>query len=86
MFGGGVFDKKRDHKEIMLDVIAKSKKFKYERQKESEQTKDAFEKLDNDFKDIAKLTGQFVRDDDAKVSLPFQGAFQNQDFDHIFCS
>lgn len=67
MFGGGVFEKKRDHKEIMLDVIAKSKKFKYERQKEKEEVTNAFEQLDANYKNILQMTSKFARNEDDKV-------------------
>merc|ERR1711962_946627 len=65
LFGGGVL-KKKDHKEIMLDVIAKSKKFKYERQKEKEQLITEFEKFDEEFKSIRNLTKDFDRTADQK--------------------
>ena len=70
MFGGGVFEKKRDHKEIMLDVIAKSKKFKYERQKEKEEVSNAFEQLDANYKNILQMTSKFARNEDDKVHKP----------------
>ena len=67
MFGGGVFEKKRDYKEIMLDVIAKSKKFKYERQQEREKVTDAFEKLDQNYSMISKMASKYSRTNDDKV-------------------
>ena len=51
----------------MLDVIAKSKKFKFERQKEKEILTDQFEKFDQEFKNIQKITKNFNRTDDQKV-------------------
>ena len=66
MFGGGVFEKKRDHKEIMLDVIAKSKKAKFERQKAKEDITNEFEKLDSNYSAILKMTSGFNRTDDQK--------------------
>ena len=52
---------KRDHKEIMLDVIAKSKKHKFERQQEKEQMLNDFEKFDEQFKQIRQLTANLER-------------------------
>ena len=52
----------------MLDVIAKSKKYKYERQKEKEIQTDQFEKFDEEFKTISKMTKSYNRTDDQKVS------------------
>ena len=69
MFGGGIFDKKRDHKEIMLDVIAKAKKYKYERQQEKEEISNTFENLDKNYSNILKMTSQFNRSDDNKVTF-----------------
>ena len=66
LFGGGVFDKKRDHKEIMLDVIAKSKKHKFERQQQKEAQQTDFEKLDSGYRDILKLTAGMTRTNDNK--------------------
>ncbi len=66
LFGGGVFDKKRDHKEIMLDVIAKSKKHKFERQQQKEAQQTDFEKLDSGYRDILKLTAKMTRTNDNK--------------------
>ena len=49
-------------------MIAKSKKFKYERQKEKEQLLNEFEKFDEEFKSIRSLTKDFDRTADQKVS------------------
>ena len=49
-------------------MIAKSKKFKYERQKEKEQLLNEFEKFDEEFKAIRSLTKDFDRTADQKVS------------------
>ena len=51
----------------MLDVIAKSKKFKYERQKEKEVLLNEFEKFDDEFKAIRALTKNYDRTQDQKV-------------------
>ena len=48
-------------------MIAKSKKFKYERQKEKEQLLNEFEKFDEEFKSIRSLTKDFDRTADQKV-------------------
>lgn len=67
LFGGGGGDdggelfKKRDHKEIMLDVIAKAKKHKYERQAEKDKMLNEFEQFDEQFKHIRKLTANLER-------------------------
>ena len=45
----------------MLDVIAKSKKHKFERQQEKEQMLNDFEKFDEQFKQIRKLTANLER-------------------------
>ena len=50
-------------------MIAKSKKFKYERQKEKEQLLNEFEKFDEEFKSIRSLTKDFDRTADQKVCL-----------------
>ena len=52
-------------------MIAKSKKFKYERQKEKEQLLNEFEKFDEEFKAIRSLTKDFDRTADQKVSFNF---------------
>ena len=45
----------------MLDVIAKSKKHKFERQQEKDQMLNEFEKFDEQFKQIRKLTAGLER-------------------------
>jgi len=69
LFGGGeggdLFTK-RDHKEIMLDVIAKAKKHKYERQAEKDKMLNEFEQFDEQFKHIRKLTATLERNADQK--------------------
>ena len=52
-------------------MIAKSKKFKYERQKEKEQLLNEFEKFDEEFKSIRSLTKDFDRTADQKVCWLF---------------
>ena len=52
----------------MLDVIAKSKKFKYDRQREKEELTNQFEKLDEEFKLIRGLTQHLDRTADDKVN------------------
>jgi nucleolar protein 14 len=55
-FGGGEpSDVKKSHKEIMHEVMMKSKMFKAERQKTKMAQEDATEALDNDFSDILGL-------------------------------
>ena len=45
----------------MLDVIAKSKKHKFERQQEKDKMLNEFEKFDEQFKQIRKLTAGLER-------------------------
>ena len=61
-------------------MIAKSKKFKYERQKEKEQLLNEFEKFDEEFKSIRSLTKDFDRTADQKVCLSVKLLVSNQVF------
>ena len=61
-------------------MIAKSKKFKYERQKEKEQLLNEFEKFDEEFKSIRSLTKDFDRTADQKVCFSVKLLVSNQVF------
>ena len=50
----------------MLDVIAKSKKHKFERQQQKEAQQNDFEKLDSSYSSILKLTSKMTRTNDDK--------------------
>ena len=87
LFGGGeggdLFTK-RDHKEIMLDVIAKAKKHKYERQAEKDKMLNEFEQFDEQFKHIRKLTATLERNAGKFTFYQFRKYYAKRNLDQKY--
>ncbi|XP_071827563.1 nucleolar protein 14-like isoform X2 [Apostichopus japonicus] len=62
-------DKPKTRDEVILDIIANSKKEKFERQKEKEDIEDMTDELDKNFRDVSHLLAGLKGKSDAKSSL-----------------
>jgi nucleolar protein 14 len=71
-------ERKKSKKEVMEEVIAKSKQYKYERQKQKDDDYDLIEGLDKDLPDIlAALRGHITKKEEPPAPAPAREAANN---------